>query len=60
MEVESDLKLPTYTDSEIMVDDVSLSMINFLSRFEKFRMDEISIDKAEDGKNLNPKHAFHQ
>ena len=36
MEVESDLTLPIYTDTEIMMDDISLSDVKFMSRFEKF------------------------
>ena len=35
MEVESDLTLPIYTDTEIMMDDMSLSNVGFMNRFEK-------------------------
>ena len=48
MEVESDLILPIYTDTEILMDDISLSIVEFMSRFEKLKVDEISIDEAED------------
>ena len=48
MEVESDLKLPAYTDTEIMMDNANISVIEFMSRFEKIRVDEISIDEAQD------------
>ena len=30
------------------MDDMSLSIVDFMSRFEKFKVDEISIDEAED------------
>ena len=40
IEVESDLILPIYTDTEIMMDDVSLYNVDFMSRFEKFKVDE--------------------
>ena len=33
MEVESDLKLPAYTDAEIMMDDANISVIELMSRF---------------------------
>ena len=48
MEVESGLKLPAYTDTVIMMDDVSLYMTSFMSRFKKFKVDEISIDEEDD------------
>ena len=48
MEVESDLILPIYTDTEILMDDISLSIVKFMSRFEKLKVDEISTDEAED------------
>ena len=48
MGVESDLKLPAHTDMEIMIDDANISVIEFLSRFEKFKVDETSIDKEDD------------
>ena len=48
MEVESDLLLPIYTDTGIMMDDINLSNVDFMSRFEKFKVDEVSIDEAED------------
>ena len=43
MEVESDLILPIYTDTEFMMDDISLCNVDFMSRFEKFKVDEVSI-----------------
>ena len=48
MEVESDLTLPVYTETEVLMDDVQLSTIDFMSRFERFKVDEVSIDEAED------------
>ena len=30
------------------MDDISLSTVEFMSRFEKFQVDEILIDEAED------------
>ena len=58
MDIETDLKLPSYTDTEIMMDDCSLSMIEFMSRFEKFKVDEVSIGEAEDDICFNAKEAF--
>ena len=55
MKTDSHLKLPGFPDTEILMDDVSLSVINFMSRFEKFRVDEISIDKAGDDLCFNAK-----
>ena len=43
MEIESDLKLLKYTDTEVLMDDFSMSMTDFMSRFEKFKVDEVSI-----------------
>ena len=60
MEIDSNLKLPGFTDAEILMDDISLSMINFMSRLEKLRVDEISIDKAEDDICFNAKDCFDQ
>ena len=60
MEIDSNLRLPGYTDTEILMDDVSLSVIDFMSRFEKFRVDEISIDEAEDDICFNAKDCFDQ
>ena len=34
MEVESDLILPVYTDTAIMMNDINLSTVDFMSRFE--------------------------
>ena len=43
MIVETDLKLPSYTGTDLMMDDIGLFAIEFMSRFEKFKVDEISI-----------------
>ena len=59
MDIGSDLKLPAYTVTEIMMDvenisvsevmSVSrISVIDFMSSFEKFKVDKLSIDEAED------------
>ena len=40
MGVESDLKLPVCTDMEIMMEDANISVIEFMSRFEKFKVDD--------------------
>ena len=48
MEVQGGWKLPDYRDTEMMMDDMGLSLVQFMSRFEKFKMDEISIVEAED------------
>ena len=58
MEVESGLILPIYTDTELMMDDFSLSNVEFMSRFEKFKVDEMSIDKAEDDICFNAQDMF--
>ena len=58
MDIETDLKLPSYTDTEIMMDDCNLSMIEFMSRFEKFKVDDVSIGEAEDDICFNAKEAF--
>ena len=47
MDMKSDLKLSAYTETEIKMDDESIPVIDFMSRFEKFKVDKISIDKAE-------------
>ena len=47
MEIENGLKLPVYSDTEILIDELTLSPTEFMSRFEKFKVDEISIDEAE-------------
>ena len=58
MEVEGGWKLPDYTGTEIMMDNMGLSLVEFMSRFEKFRVDEISIDDAEDDICFNAKEHF--
>jgi len=58
MEIESDLKLPKYTDTEVMMDDFSISLTEFMSRFEKFKVDEVSIEDAEDDICFNAKDVF--
>ena len=58
MEIDSGLKLPTYTDTETMMDDENISLIEFMSRFEKFKVDEISIDEAEDDICFNAQDCF--
>jgi len=47
------LKLPDYTDTEILMDDLTLSPTEFMSK-----VDEISIDEAEDDICFNAKDAF--
>ena len=56
--IESDLKLPAYTDTEIMMDDESISVIDFMSSFENFKVDEISFNKTEADICFNAKHCF--
>ena len=36
MEIENGLKLPVYTDTEILMNDLTLSSTEFMNRFEKF------------------------
>ena len=40
------------------MDDLTLSLTEFISRFEKFKVDEISIDEAEDDICFNAKDEF--
>jgi hypothetical protein len=35
MEIENGLKLPVYTDTEILMDDLTLSPTEFMNRFKK-------------------------
>ena len=47
--------MPDYMDTEIMMDDMGLFFLEFMSRFKKFRVDEKSIDDAEDDICFNTK-----
>ena len=58
MEIENGLKLPVYTDTEVLMDELTLSPTEFMSSFEKFKWDEISIDEAEDDICFNAKYEF--
>ena len=61
IEFEGGRELPDYTDTEIMMDDMGLSLVEFMSRFEKFRVNEISIDDTEDDEPTTEKyHLDHQ
>ena len=40
------------------MDDFSMSMTDFMSRFEKFKVDEVSIEDAEDDICFNAKDVF--
>ena len=40
------------------MDDISLSIVEFMSRFEKLKADEISIDEAEDDIYFNAQDKF--
>ena len=40
------------------MDDISLAIIEFMSRFEKLKVDEISIDEAEDDICFNVQDKF--
>ena len=60
MEVESGWKLPDYTDTEMLMDDMGLSLVGLMSRFKKFKVDEISIDGAEDDICFNTKEHFEE
>ena len=37
MEIENGLELPDYTNTEILMDDLTLSPTEFTNRFEKFQ-----------------------
>ena len=56
--MQSDLILPIYTDKEIMMDDISPSNVDFKCIFEKFQVDEVSIDEAEDDICFNAQVIF--
>ena len=56
--MQSDLILPIYTDKEIMMDDISPSNVDFKCIFEKFQVDEVSIDEAEDDICFNAQVMF--
>ena len=58
MDIKSDLELPAYTDTEIIMDEENISVIDFMSSFEKFKLDEISIHEAEDDVCFNAKDCF--
>ena len=58
MEIETVLKLPKLTDTEVMMDDNSISLTEFMSRFKKFKVDEVSIEDAEDAICFNSKDVF--
>ena len=58
MELETDFKLPSYTDTELLMDDLKLSTIEFMSRFEKFKVGNVTIGEAEDNICFNAKEAF--
>ena len=58
MDIESDVILPSYTDTEIVMDDMSISITEFITRFEKIKVDEVSIDEAEDDICFNAKDIF--
>ena len=58
MEVESGWKLPDYTDTEVLMDDTGLSLVDFMSTFENFKVDEVSINDAEDDICFNAKEHF--
>ena len=60
MEVDSGLKLPAYSQVENMMDDTNITLVDFMSRFEKIRVDEVSIDDAEDDICFNAKDAFEE
>ena len=50
--------LPIYTDKEIMMDDISPSNVDFKCIFEKFQVDEVSIDETEDDICFNAQVMF--
>ena len=58
MEIENGLKLLVYTDTEVSMDELTLSPMEFMSRFEKFKVNEISINEAENDIWFNAKDAF--
>ena len=60
MEVVSEYVLPKYTDTEILMDDSSVSFIDFMGRFATFEVDEISIKDAEDDVVFKTKDNFEE
>ena len=55
--MQSDLILLIYTDKEIVIDDISPCNV-VKSIFEKFQVDEVSIDEAEDDICFNAQVMF--
>ena len=60
METDSALKLTEYSNTGSLMDDCNLSLVEFMNRFEKFKVDEISIGDAEDDICFNAKEHFDQ
>ena len=60
MDVVSIFVLPKYTDTENLMDDTNISVVEFMSRFETFKVDEISIQEAEDDVVFNAKDNFEE
>ena len=58
MEIETELKLPKYTETKVMMDNNSVSMTELMSRFDTFNVDEVSIEDAEDDIRFNSKDIF--
>ena len=55
MDVVSEYVFPEYTDKEILMDDSSVSFIEFMSCFATFKADELSIDNGKDDVVFNAK-----
>ena len=60
MDIVSPFKFPVYMDVEILMDNDKVSIVDFMSRFEKFKVNKISIDKAEDDICFNAQDHFEE
>ena len=48
MELVTDFNLPMYSTTELLMDDVTITVVDFVTRLDKFKVDRITIDEAQD------------
>ena len=48
MDIFSEYKLPMYTLTEQLMDDLKLNAVDFVSKIDSFKVDRITMDEAED------------
>ena len=49
-----------YTETDRIMDDEKITVVEFLSRFDKFKVDRISMEEAEDNFCCNAKDHFEE